>query len=140
MRFAGFEELQAAGPKALPTLITLSRHQNPWLAARAVWLLPYAGPDGVKELRHVATHRDPRFRVTAIRAAFRNGPPGLGLELAKQLSDDPSLHVRRTILTNLRDIPYTQKKELLLRLAGKGLSDRTYLEDRVPRQSPGRTP
>jgi putative heme-binding domain-containing protein len=49
--------------------------------------------------------------------------------MIEQLQDDPSAHVRRVILTHLRDFSYEKKKEVLLNLALAGpLEDRTYVE------------
>ena len=49
--------------------------------------------------------------------------------MIEQLQNDPSAHVRRIILTHLRDFSYEKKKGPLLNLALAGpLEDRTYVE------------
>ena len=55
-RYLGFRALKAQGAVAYPNVSELLKDENPWIAARAVWLLPYLGDEGlqgyVSLLRH----------------------------------------------------------------------------------------
>ena len=132
VRFHGFQQFKKQGSAALPEVKQLLNHSNPWIAARAIWLLPHLGEEGIAELRKVPqSHagKDYRYRAAALRSALRFDKQGLGWSMIEQLQDDPSAHVRRVILTHLRDFSYEKKKEVLLNLTLAGpLEDRTYVE------------
>ena len=131
VRFAGFESLRLKGPFAMPQLLEILADPNPWIAARAIWLLPDAGGPGIRQLIDLLSHPDARFRVAALRATMRKAPPGLGLTLTltQSMADETSPHVRRTMLTHLRNVPYPEKRALLLTLAtNSDFEDRTMLE------------
>ena len=132
VRFHGFQQFKKQGSSALPQVKQLLNHSNPWIAARAIWLLPYLGEEGIAELRKVPqSHagKDYRYRAAALRSALRFDKHGLGWSMIEQLQNDPSAHVRRVILTHLRDFSYEKKKEVLLSLVLAGpLADRTYVE------------
>jgi putative membrane-bound dehydrogenase-like protein len=132
VRFHGFQKFKKQGSPALSEVKQLLNHSNPWIAARAIWLLPHLGEEGIAELRKVPqSHagKDYRFRAASLRSALRFDKEGLGWSMIEQLQDDPSAHVRRVILTHLRDFSYEKKKGILLNLALAGpLEDRTYVE------------
>lgn len=48
VRYLGFRALKAQGTTAVPAVAALLKDRNPWIAARAVWLLPHLGDAGVK--------------------------------------------------------------------------------------------
>lgn len=132
VRFHGFRKFKKQGSSALPQVKQFLNHSNPWIAARAIWLLPHLGEEGIAELRKFAESnagKDYRFRAAALRSALRFDKEGLGWSMIKQLQDDSSAHVRRAILTHLRDFSYEKKKGVLLNLVLAGpLADRTYVE------------
>ncbi len=131
-RLQGFQKLKARGAAALPEVLNLLKNESPWLAARAIWILPYLGEEGIAELKKIPATmggQDFRFRAAALRSALRFDPDGLGWSMIERLSHDPSAQVRRIILTHLRDFPYLRKRKILLGLITSGnLEDRTYLE------------
>ena len=132
VRFAGFHELKQKGPSAFSSVQKLLKNKNHWIAARAIWLLPYLGERGTTELKKLAGllgNENLHFRSTVLRSALRYDREGLGWDLLKMVSKDKSPHVRRIALTHLRDFSYEKKKDLLLDLiAGGSMEDRTYLE------------
>jgi putative membrane-bound dehydrogenase-like protein len=129
VRFAGFQEFQAQGAAVFERVRKLSQ-KSPWMKGRATWLYPYLGEKGVAELRKIASASSGyRSRAAALRSALRYDRGGLGWEFIELLSKDESAHVRRIILTHLRDFSYDKKKQVLLDLIVAGsMEDRTYLE------------
>ena len=132
VRFTGFEKLRAEGSPALPKIKKLLKSDSPWLVGRAIWILPYLGEKGIAELMKVPStigKQDYRFRAVALRSALRFDPKNFGWSMMEELRKDKSAHVRRIILTHLRDVPYNKKKSILMDLILSGdLEDRTYLE------------
>ncbi|NCX71200.1 MAG: hypothetical protein EBW86_11595 [Rhodobacteraceae bacterium] len=132
VRFSGFHKLKQKGPGVLPSVQKLLKNKNHWIAARAIWLLPYLGERGTTELKKLVGllgNENLHFRSTVLRSALRYDREGLGWDLLKMVSKDQSAHVRRIALTHLRDFSYEKKKDLLLDLiAGGSMEDRTYLE------------
>ena len=132
VRFSGFHKLKQKGPGAFSSVQKLLKNKNHWIAARAIWLLPYLGDRGTTELKKLAGllgNENLHFRSTVLRSALRYDREGLGWDLLKMVSKDQSAHVRRIALTHLRDFSYEKKKDLLLDLiTGGSMEDRTYLE------------
>ena len=127
VRNSAFEKLKAQGPAVIPQVKLLLKDKNPFVQARAVWLLSQLGDDGKKETETILNNPDEMLRAAAFRALRQRGA-GL-LLYAKKLSEDPSPFVRREVAVALRDIPFADKKEILLSLSQQydGL-DRWYLE------------
>ena len=48
VRFLGFQALKKFGNATLSSVEKLIDHENPYIAARAIWLLPHLGKDGKK--------------------------------------------------------------------------------------------
>ena len=132
VRFSGFHQFKHKGPGAFSSVQKLLKNKNHWIAARAIWLLPYLGDRGTTELKKLAGllgNENLHFRSTVLRSALRYDREGLGWDLLKMVSKDQSAHVRRIALTHLRDFSYEKKKDLLLDLiTGGSMEDRTYLE------------
>ncbi len=132
VRFSGFHKLKQKGPGVLPSVQKLLKNKNHWIAARAIWLLPYLGDRGTTELKKLAGllgNENLHFRSTVLRSALRYDREGLGWDLLKMVCKDQSPHVRRIALTHLRDFSYEKKKDLLMDLIIVGsMEDRTYLE------------
>ena len=95
-------------------------------------MLPYLGEQGIAELNNIPStigKKDYRYRTAALRSALRYDRENLGWSMIEKLRNDKSAHVRRIILTHLRDFPYSKKKSVLLDLVLSGdMKDRTYLE------------
>ncbi|MDA7756717.1 c-type cytochrome [Opitutales bacterium] len=132
VRFHGFQKLKSQGQSAFSQIKKLLNSKSPWLASRAIWVLPHLGKEGHAELEKVVSTMgasDFRYRTAALRSALRYDRENLGIHLIQKLRRDESSHVRRVSLTHLRDFAYERKKDVLLDLITVGsLEDRTYLE------------
>jgi putative membrane-bound dehydrogenase-like protein len=128
VRNSAFEKL-AAQKSAMVTeaVKQLIADGNPFIKARAVWLLAQLGENGKKEVENILSNPDEELRVTAFRS-LRQVASNI-LPYAKQLCTDPSGFVRREVAVALRDTPFQKKKEILLSLASNyDGEDRWYLE------------
>ncbi len=127
VRASGFLRLRAQGAAAIAPVAALLKDENPFLRARAIWLLAQLGPEGIAQVRLLLGSSEAAVRVTAFRALRRVGDDVLGH--AAKLATDPSPAVRREVAVALRDVPLDSSRDMLLQLAriydGK---DRTYLE------------
>lgn len=127
VRNSGFVRLKAQGEKAVPALTELLKDKNPYLAARAVWLLAQVGDAGQAVVVKLLASSDARTRLVACRAIRAAG--GDPMKLAEKMVSDPSPMVRREIAISLRDVPAAKSVPFLVKIAkqfdGK---DRAYLE------------
>ncbi len=128
LRHQGFLHLKARGAAIRSRVKALiDTHPNPYVQARAVWLLAQLGAEGVSDVEAVLAHTDPQMRITAFRA-LRQVQAGV-LPYAHQLANDPSPAVRREVALALRDVPLEVAQDLIVSLAaGYDGSDRWYLE------------
>ncbi len=127
VRYLGFRGLRAAGERALPVVTTLLTDRNPWIAARAVWLLPHLGQEGVQKCLSLLNSTDSQQRVVAYRALRRAGHPIL--PHARRLATDSSPQVRREIALSLRDFPAAETAEIFVELARRcDTEDKNSLE------------
>lgn len=126
VRASGFIRLKAQGSAAVPAVSALLADANPFIRARAVFLLAQLGSAGVALVEKELASADAQTRVAAYRALRRAGLPYL--PHAAKLATDPSPAVRREVATSLRDVPFAAARDLLLTLA-KGYDglDRAYL-------------
>jgi hypothetical protein len=105
----------------------LLQDENPYVRARAIWLLAQLGMEGKQEVEKVLTDKDEKIRATAFKS-LRQVNQNI-LPWAKQLSIDPSSFVRREVAVALRDSSFKAKREILLTIAGKyDGKDKWYLE------------
>lgn len=126
VRALGFKGLAARGASAIPEVEKLLADENPFLRARALWLLARLGPDGLARAVKLLSGTDPALRVTAYRVARQ---AGTFMNYAGSLARDASPAVRREVALSLRDVPFEQSGHLLLELAkGYDGQDRSYLE------------
>ena len=127
IRHSGFLALKAQGEKAVPAVAALLKDENPFIVARAIWLLAQMGPAGVKEATAMLQAQDSSLRVTAYRALRQSGQDVV--PLATKMAEDRSAAVRREVALSLRGVPAEKGVPLLVKLArqfdGK---DRAYLE------------
>ncbi|MDG1326480.1 MAG: c-type cytochrome [Opitutales bacterium] len=127
VRFLGFKELQKMGAKAYPKVSQLLSHKNPYLAARAIWLLPYLGDDGMKRVNKLLESNDSLSRLVAYRSVRRSG--GKLVPQARKMAKDSSPGIRRDVALSMR--PYTAKQanpvlaEVAKRYDG---TDKNYVE------------
>jgi putative membrane-bound dehydrogenase-like protein len=126
VRAAGFTALVARGAAAQPAVEKLLDDENPFVRARAVWLLTRLGPAGVARVEALLNDRDPMTRVVAYRALR---PVNRALPHAAQLARDASPAVRREVALSLRDVSFEDSHKTLEALgAGYDGKDRSYLE------------
>lgn len=127
VRALGFERLRAQGAAAIGPVSGLLKDENPYVRARAIWLLAELGGDGLARVEALLGHDDDQTRVAAFRALRRQNHRVLAH--AAKLATDPSAAVRREVAVAMRDVPYSDSAKILLTLAqGYDGKDRTYLE------------
>lgn len=128
VRFAGFQTLKAAGAKAIPAVRALLNHDNDYIQARAIWLLPLLGPEGIRRVSSMLEDSEAQTRLLAFRA-LRNAGQDVALLVSKLYRQEPSAAVRREAALALRDVPGERKLRFLSSLLQQSkASDRTYLE------------
>jgi putative membrane-bound dehydrogenase-like protein len=126
-RALGYNRLRTQGATAIPAVSALLTDANPYLRARAIWLLAELGPDGLGKVEVQLSNADPLLRITAFRALRRVNHRVL--VHAKALANDSSPAVRREVALALRDVPFAEARDLLLTLARSyDGRDRFYLE------------
>lgn len=108
VRYTAHEKLSQQGSGAVKALKELLKDKNPFIRARAIWLMPK------NELELLLTNEDSLMRSTAYRA-LRQSVPDI-LPYASRLVNDPSAFVKREVAVSLTDLPYEKKKNLLLKL------------------------
>ncbi len=126
VRASGFIRLKAQGAAAVPAVTALLADANPFIRARAIYLLAQLGATGVATAEKQLASADAQTRVVAYRALRRAGQPYLAH--AAKLATDASAAVRREVATSLRDVPFAAARDILLALArGYDGYDRSYL-------------
>lgn len=127
VRNSGFTALKAQGEKAVPAVTALLKDKNPYLAARAAWLLAQMGQAGIEAVTPWLSSKDAQQRLMAYRALRAANHDVLGL--AQKMVGDESAAVRREVALTLRDVPAGQSVPLLVKIAQKfDGKDRAYLE------------
>jgi len=122
VRELGRRALVKQGDAAIPALESLMTDENPFVAARAIWIL------GAEKAEGLLANADPMKRIAAFRTLRRIGSKNLSPVIAK-LAADQSPAVRREAALALRDVPFAQSKDAIVQLAtGYDGKDRAYLE------------
>ncbi len=126
VRYLGFRELKKQGEQVIPAVSQLLKDENPYVRARAIWLLPQLGTKGMEQTVGLLKNEDEMERVTAFRA-LREVVEDI-LPYARQLQNDSSAFVRREVAIAIRDIPFGQTHDLLIALIKQyEAGDRWYL-------------
>jgi putative membrane-bound dehydrogenase-like protein len=126
-RHVGFTRLKALGSAAVEPVSTLLTHSDPFIAARAVWLLAQLGDAGLEKVRPLLQSTDARQRLLAFRALRAAGQPVL--DLAPAAAKDPDPAVRSELAVALKHLPTADALPHLIELANRyDGSDRHYLE------------
>jgi putative membrane-bound dehydrogenase-like protein len=129
VRNSGFVRLEAQGEKAVPALAAMVKDTNPYVAARAIWLLARSSPSGAKVVTDLLASDNARTRLVACRAIRAAGGDLVVVRLAKLMAADPSPMVRREIALSLRDVPAETARPFLVTIGEKfDGKDRAYLE------------
>ncbi|MDQ5979429.1 MAG: hypothetical protein QG602_2403 [Verrucomicrobiota bacterium] len=127
VRSLGFVALRAQGAAAVAPVAGLLTDANPYLRARAIWLLTELGAEGLARVETLLGDADAQIRATAFQALRRQNHRVLAH--AAKLAADPSAAVRREVAVAMRDVPLAEARDILLTLAkGYDGKDRTYLE------------
>ena len=133
-RYLGFSALKEAGEESIPSLLELAKDKNPYVAARAIWLLAQLGGKGEQAISMLLEAElkgggNPRSRILVFRAFRRANHPGM-MDLARRLAGDSSPAVRREVAFYLRNEEATPAVISILVDLAKGYDgkDRTYLE------------
>lgn len=127
VRNSGFTRLKGQGEAAVPAVAVLLNDANPFIAARAVWLLAQMGPSGVAKVTPLLDSQDDTLRLVAYRALRRANHDVLAM--AKRMATDASAAVRREVALTLRDVPLDRSRDILIEIAKRyDGRDRSYLE------------
>jgi len=129
VRWLGFQQLKAAGPAAYDAVVKVLEDGNPFISARAIWLMPYLGEKGLAKLDALLASDDEMVRLTAFRAIRRTDGVINALPYAGKLARDSSPAVRAEAALAVRYHSFEQAREVLVAVAeGYDGSDRAYLE------------
>jgi putative membrane-bound dehydrogenase-like protein len=127
VRAIGFEGLRAKGAAAVDAVAALLADGNPYIRARALFLLYQLGAEGVTRAGTPESQPDPDRKIAAYRALRRSGRDFLSA--AARLARDADAGVRREVALSLRDVPADQSIPILIELARSyDGHDRAYLE------------
>jgi putative heme-binding domain-containing protein len=127
VRNLGFTRLASAGAASINPVKKLLATDDPYIQARAIWLLAQLGPEGIKTVESALKNKNADIRITAYRA-LRQKKQDI-LPFASLLAGDPSAAVRREVALSLRDIPVNKSRETILRLASSyDGADKWFLE------------
>ncbi len=127
VRAIGFYGLVGRGADAVDPVARLLDDPDPYIRARAVFLLYRLGPEGQRRVGLPQALDDADLRIAAFRAMRRagldTGP------VARRLARDSDPGVRREVALSLRDAPADTALPLLEAIAeGFDGRDRSYLE------------
>jgi putative membrane-bound dehydrogenase-like protein len=115
VRHLGFNAAKGFGAKSLPAVLELAKDANPYVAARAVWLLPHLGDEGVARARELLKDANPANRRLAFQALRRAGQDVLAVSAA--LAQDADVAVRRDVATSLHAVAADKAVPILVELA-----------------------
>ena len=113
VRNAAFISLKKESKKAIKPVKELLNSANPYHQARAIWLLSQLGDKGVSEVLENLNNKDEKIRLVSYRALKEIYSTDQILAIAKKLSSDPSLLVRREVVASMRDIPLEKSQVII---------------------------
>lgn len=129
VRWLGFQVIKNSGASAFDAVVKVLDDPNPYVAARAIWLMPYLGERGIAKLNELIASEDDMTRLTALRAVRRTDGAVDAMPFAKKLARDASPAVRAEAALAMRNLPFEQAREVLVAVAeGFDGKDRSYLE------------
>ncbi len=136
VRAVAFEKLKSAGEKIIPDLEPLLLHPNPYIQARAIWLLAALGPKGLEKVERILiehikktakkSENPSEMTVTAYRALRKSGK---NLQAINHRLLKYPLHAAlvREIAIGLRDLNYKDSQVDLVQIASKFSAQDPYL-------------
>ena len=126
VRNGGFEKLKQQGDAVLEQVKTLLKDENPFIKARAIWLLSSLSDKGKSEVEKFVKDENELFRAIAYKAL--KDAPGFA-QRSMSLIIDKSAFVRREVANTFRDTPAELKEQTILFIAATyDQVDRWYLE------------
>ncbi len=129
VRWLGFQKLKASGPAAYDAVAKVLEDANPFVAARAIWLLPYLGDKGMAKLDEITAGKNATDRLTAFRAIRRTDGKVDDLPYAKKLAGDPEAVIRAEAAIAMRYRKFDEARDVLVTVASKyDGKDRAYLD------------
>ena len=114
VRHLGFQQLKQQGEAVIDPVSRLLKDENPYIQARAIWLLAQLGQKGMEATAALLKNDDEITRATAFRS-LRIVVTDI-MPYAVQLQNDPSAFVRREMAVALRDLPFEKTKPVLMEL------------------------
>ena len=129
-RHVGFTRLKARGKEAVEPVAKVLKDENPYVAARAVWLLAQLGPRGEKIVEGQFASTDVTKRLIAYRAMLAaDGETLSSVFITMRMAEDKSPVIRSEAAVNLRDMLFEKSRNSLINIArGYDGKDRSYLE------------
>lgn len=116
VRNTGFVHLKASGTAAVLAVKSLLTDPNPYVQARAIFLLAQLGDKGIVIVEStLKSTKSPQMRIACFRAL--RFVESNTLAHAKALSTDPSVAVRREVALALRNLSFDETKEIIITLA-----------------------
>jgi putative membrane-bound dehydrogenase-like protein len=127
VRAIGFYGLKARGASAVEAVAPLLRDPNPYVQARAIFLLYQLGEEGRRRAGTPDVQATPALRIAAYRALRRADLPLT--DVAARLARDVDPGVRREVALSMRDLPAATALPVLVEIARRfDGTDRSYLE------------
>ena len=127
VRAIGFEGLKAKGRAALGPVAELLKDENPYIQARAIYVLYNLGISGPRFAGYPAEQPTAQRMIAAYRAMRRAGLDFTASAMRLAAHPDPA--VRREVALSMRNESIETSKEILVMLAqGYDGKDRSYLE------------
>jgi putative membrane-bound dehydrogenase-like protein len=111
VRNLGFEALKMAGEKSLEAVLALLKSENPYHQARAIWLLPTLGKNGVMEAEKLLRNENSTIRLVAFRALKAYYGDNMAIYHKMKSETDPA--ILREIAIAMRDVPFVNAKEII---------------------------
>jgi putative membrane-bound dehydrogenase-like protein len=127
VRWSGFDKLRNGGASSSEAVAEVLADSNPYVSARAIWLLPYMGKEGMAKIDELIRSKDEKIRLTAFRALRRSAADAL--PYAEKLASDESPLLRAEAALEMRCRDWDEAKAILVAVAkGYDGKDRSYLE------------
>jgi putative membrane-bound dehydrogenase-like protein len=114
VRYLGFEALLNGGEKNLSAIKEMSKSDNSFHRARAIWLMAQLGNAGKLEVENLLKSEDENTRLVAFRAL--RGQSNDVVALCEKVVSDPSMAIKREVAIALRDVPFEKCKDLIISL------------------------
>jgi len=129
-RWLGFQKLKSSGADAYEPVAKVLADENPYVASRAIWLLPYLGEKGISKLNELLASEKEATRLIAFRAIRRTDGAIDPLPFAKKLANDPAPVVRSEAALAMRYLKFEDASDVLVDVAKTyDGQDRAYLDN-----------